>query len=843
MKCGRLKTAILISTWASLFAAHAQQVYAATGTVTVKARDSHEGDGLSARLFILEPLTATIEDPPEVILNARTRPVSIRPIPRGGTAFELEEGTYIFEAQSGGKRRVRTYFHVQPLGVLPIVFWMDPRHRSKEIEEARFSAGLSGSATFHGHVFDSRTGQALPGASVRLERTGVQTHADDQGYFSVQLRVPSLPDPASPAMDNLLIEFPGLPPQRRSVLISEGQTHWIIDMEETEEHVPDDPSTLISSDITEDLVNQALPLLQDLGFDEDVPFPWRDGVRQHPPLRVWNPPDSLRVGTDCDGTFCRGDVDVVSLETYVKRGLDNEWATPPIRGYHALRSGAVAFRGYGAYYFYNPLRKNKYDICSSAQCQRYDLKTTPEHDAAVDATAGILLQKNGAIIQAEHSLENNNLANPVPDRCANSDLGCGDGSAGSEAKGWPCLADPVCKGKSQPDPTEYYCYGHGRGMCQQGTDRWDLRRGKLWNWIVDHYYNDHYNLNGSGWANRMAVMTSPIGITSVRPVPSRVRPGGSFDIRVNSTNHSQTVHDQVIVTASLFSESTGYIIDPAHDRKLRLSPGSGNQDARRFDVPPGTPNGNYDLIVSFWLDVDQDGVAVAPPIDYEGRYDQPLVSLTLPDAVRVDSPPIPPFIYYRFSQGDLFGRTVRNWGPRQLDGTLAGTFLVVPGVSGNAIQLDGGTAYVEVNNSRDLAFQRGVEVEAFVWRWANVDEDAVASKWYGAEDQWLLTFYPVGNGLLIFSVRLQNGSYAAVEYPIPNRSYLQTWVHVGARYVPGQGLRLFWNGRLAAQRPVPPIAVVSGSQPVHIGDAGPGTIWSRFRGRIDEVRIRVPGGR
>jgi len=297
----------------------------------------------------------------------------------------------------------------------------------------------------------------------------------------------------------------------------------------------------------------------------------------------------------------------------------------------------------------------------------------------------------------------------------------------------------------------------------------------------------------------------------------------------------------MIVTASLFSRATGkHLIDSAHDRRLRLLPGDGNVDVRRFDVPRGTLNGNYDLVVSFWLDTDGDAVAVAPPDDFEGRYDQPLVSLTVPDAVRIESPPIPPFIYYRFNQGDILGRTVRNWGPRQLDGTLVGNVSVVPGASGSAIQLDGATAHVEVHNSRALAFPQGVEVEAFVWRAANVDEDAVASKWYGAQDQWLLTFYPVGNGLLLFSVRLQDGSYASVEYQIPDPGYLRTWVRVGASYVPGQGLRLFWNGRLVVQRAALPVAFASGSQPVHVGDAGPGTAWSRFRGRIDELRIRPP---
>jgi len=551
MKRGRLKIAIFISASVCLSAAIDQQVHAATGTVSAKARDSHEGFGLSARLFIFEPLTATIEDPPEVILSARTRLVSVRPIPPGGRTFQLEEGTYILEAHAGGYPRVRTYFHLEPLRELPIVFWLDSRERGRgEIAEARW-AGLRGSTVFQGHVFDSRTGRALPGASVRLERSGVQTQADGRGYFSLQLPVPAQPDSASPARDDLLIEFPGLRAQRHAVVLSESVTLWIVDLEESE-RVRQDPSALISSHIRGEPSPGALPLFQGADSEEKAPFPWRDGVKQYPPLMFHDPPDTLRVGTDCDGTFCPGEVDVVSLETYVKRGLDNEWAPPIQWGGQALRSGAIAYRGYGAYYFYNPLRKNKYDICSAPQCQVYDRSTRPGHVRAVDATAGILLQRNGAILQAEHSLENNNLANPVPALCANSDLSCGDGSAGSPATGWPCLRDEVCKGAGQPDLTEYYCYGHGRGMCQQGTDRWDRREGKLWNWIVDHYYNDNYNLNGSGWSVRTGRMTSPIEITGARPTPSRVEPGRSFDIRVSSTNESQTAHDRVILTASLF---------------------------------------------------------------------------------------------------------------------------------------------------------------------------------------------------------------------------------------------------------------------------------------------------
>jgi hypothetical protein len=366
MKRGGLKTAIFISASVCVFAARDQRVDAATGTVSARARDSQEGFGLSARLFIFEPLTATIDDPPEVILSARTRLVSVGPIPPGGRTFSLEEGTYILEAHAGGYPRVRTYFHLEPLRELPIVFWLDSRESGRgEVAEAR-----RGSTVFHGHVFDSQSGSALPGASVRLERSGVQTQADGRGYFKLQLPLQP-PDSESPARDDLLIEFPGRRAQRHPVVLSEGVTHWIVDLEENE-RVRQDPSALIAADIRGEPAPGPLPLFQGADSEEMAPFPWRDGVKQYPPLMFHDPPDTLRVGTNCDGTFCPGEVDVVSLETYVKRGLDNEWAPPIQWGAQALRSGAIAYRGYGAYYFYNPLRKNKYDICSAPQCQVYD---------------------------------------------------------------------------------------------------------------------------------------------------------------------------------------------------------------------------------------------------------------------------------------------------------------------------------------------------------------------------------------------------------------------------------------------------------------------------------------
>jgi hypothetical protein len=188
-------------------------------------------------------------------------------------------------------------------------------------------------------------------------------------------------------------------------------------------------------------------------------------------------PDFIRVGFGCSTATTCTTVEVFSLQTYVKRGLNDEW----IASWHqeSLRAGAVAYRSYGAYHLAHP-RAATYDICSTTSCQVNDSDTSLSTDIAVDATDGFVLVRNGEIFRSEYSAENNNL---LGDRsCSNVDRTCGDGFAGSPGAGWPCLEDPLCTGFS--------CFGHGRGMCQWGTQRWATERGRDWRWIVNHYYND-----------------------------------------------------------------------------------------------------------------------------------------------------------------------------------------------------------------------------------------------------------------------------------------------------------------------------------------------------------------
>jgi len=210
------------------------------------------------------------------------------------------------------------------------------------------------------------------------------------------------------------------------------------------------------------------------------------------------------------------------------------------------------------------------------------------------------------------------------------------------------------------------------------------------------------------------------------------------------------------------------------------------------------------------------------------------------------NPSFQPLIRYGFNDRTAFmSGLVPNQGSRRqsLDGFVTGDAQLTEGSSGglhdSALELDGESGFVEVANSRLVnVFAYGLAVEAQIRRETNDDEDAVVGKWY-LPDQWLLTVYPDGNGLLIFTVRLQDGTYESLKYPIPDDGYLGRWVRVGARAEAPGWLRLYWERRLVAQKLVGTrlIPLAPGDSPIHVGDAGIGTWWSRFHGSIDNVRI------
>lgn len=337
-----------------------------------------------------------------------------------------------------------------------------------------------------------------------------------------------------------------------------------------------------------------------------------------------SPPPSIRVGyadAACTTSCCTASCDntcTLALETYVRRGLDSEWIAS--WNTQSLRAGSLAYRSYGAWRVAHPINAN-FDICSSACCQVNDAGTHSSTDAAIARTPGLLLTRNGSeAASSEYSAENNSWDDPNDGlSCSNVDLSCGDGFAGSPSAGWPCLPDAVGAGHG--------CFGHGRGMSQWGTQRWALHASApRWVWIVDHYYNDNGNQNGAGTGLRTAQITSPVSLSGLGLNPSTIEAGESIEITATASNTAGAAHSHLLIGASLYKAGQGYVDDPSNDTSLNLA--TGNQGiSRTFDSPPTLAGGFWDVLLSLYLDVDENGTISA--------IDLPLALIRVDGALQV----------------------------------------------------------------------------------------------------------------------------------------------------------------------------------------------------------------
>lgn len=309
---------------------------------------------------------------------------------------------------------------------------------------------------------------------------------------------------------------------------------------------------------------------------------------------------------------------VLSLETYVARGLNDEWISSWNGA--SLRSGAIAYRSYAAHRVDHPISP-AFDLCSSACCQVNDPDTAPSTDAAVAATAGILLERQGSAFAAEYSAENNAWDDPDDGLlCSNADLSCGDGAVGSPALGWPCLDDAVAAGHG--------CFGHGRGLSQWGSMRWGRDFGWTWRRILDHYYN----ADGEPAGLRSATLASPVRVDGGGVCPARVGGGDRLRLHLDATDLAALPHPAVRFGASVVAPDGEWISDPDDDAPAPLEPGASNRESRWFDLPAIADPGLYDVALALWLDVDGDGAVTSADL----RLDLALLDDALEVAPGVD---------------------------------------------------------------------------------------------------------------------------------------------------------------------------------------------------------------
>lgn len=167
------------------------------------------------------------------------------------------------------------------------------------------------------------------------------------------------------------------------------------------------------------------------------------------------PPATVRIwrrSIDGAADSCSGRIDVLPLEDYIKGVLPHEW----IPSWHAesLAAGSLAIR---TYVWNWVLRGGKYDCADlddTTRSQVYRDDRLEVGNVAVDSTTGQAIVSGGSLVSGEYSAEN------------------GDPTAYG-------VADATCTGRE--------LFGHGRGMCQWGSQRWALR-GQTHDWIATHYY-------------------------------------------------------------------------------------------------------------------------------------------------------------------------------------------------------------------------------------------------------------------------------------------------------------------------------------------------------------------
>lgn len=560
---------------------------APAAAVELAARDAMTGAPLPASI---ELTTGT--GPMRINLDGRMRDVAT---PARGAAV----------ARAAGHRDL--HFVLAP-DAAPTTLLFDPLDEPAAFARlAALARARADGRWLQGHVRRAEDGAAIADATVELE--GRHALSDADGYFEIEL-APYDGDDAT--RSTLRVRAAGIGEQVRDGLArTPGVQRLVIALGR---------DTTAANDNAIGALDRTERSAGDGGDDRDAP-PARSatpiGTLLAPGLA---PPDTIRVGyadAACTQSCCTGSCShscVLPLETYVRRGLDSEWIAS--WNTQSLRAGSVAYRSYGAWRVAHPI-SGSFDICSSACCQVNDAGTSTSTDNAIARTPGLMLTRSGSeAASAEYSAENNSWDDPGDGlACSNSDLSCGNGFAGSPANGWPCLADSVGAGHG--------CFGHGRGMSQWGTQRWAIdASARRWPWIVDHYYND----NGTGTGQRTAVMTSPLTLANIVAQPAALAPGATFQLGADATNLAGAAHAHLLVGASLYRSGVGYIDDSANDAALSLASGT-HAIARSFHVPAATPDGSYDLLVSLYLDVDEDGAITSA--------DLPLALLTTSNAVQL----------------------------------------------------------------------------------------------------------------------------------------------------------------------------------------------------------------
>ncbi len=486
-KAGRRASLVML---ALSWLAYGAGAWAAT-TIDVVVRDSWTGLAVPSARLRLGPAGALTGAPQTA---ARVPGVQEQGLDATGrTRLALPSAASKLEVRAPGYALLRV--DMGPGANLPLTVWLDPERRQPMLAPAPDAATM----VFEGHVVDLASGLGLAGANVAI--AGQQTITRKDGSFALAVvAAPPAGDPALPLAEDLLVSAEGYTSYRQqgTLLVPGTAQHMILDLE---------PGTGLRSErAVQKVVDETRLGTQDPAVVQRE----LEALAREP---GWEPPsaepldgaddfvkgifvpgvyaaDGIKVGTGCDSSNCLScpAVAAMSLETYVERGVDNEWLISWDNpqggaGRQAFRAGAIAYRSYGVHYINNPATA-AYNISGTTCHQAYDSSSSSQSRHATRFTHSVVLSRDGiTVFRSEYSSENNALLGGMS--CPNPDLSCGAGKCGSPSRNWPCLVDhPNCSARP--------CFGHGRGMCQYGSSFWAINNGRDYLWILDHYYNNNY---------------------------------------------------------------------------------------------------------------------------------------------------------------------------------------------------------------------------------------------------------------------------------------------------------------------------------------------------------------
>lgn len=233
-----------------------------------------------------------------------------------------------------------------------------------------------------------------------------------------------------------------------------------------------------------------------------------------PPFQV---PQTLRVWRRSQGGSgsCDGVVEVVELDEYIRHVVPHEWYA----SWHeeSLRSGAIASRSYASWWVNAGGKYDCADVDDTSATQNYGESTDSRTDAAVAYTSGMFAMKDGEVVFAEYSAEN---------------------------------GDPTEYGVSEPHCTGEARKGHGRGLCQWGSQRWATNDGRDFEWIIGHYYPG---------ATVLFPLQSRLGAT---PGPLELVEGAAVEVELVWTNEGSATWDGQVRLETWPKDRASALFDP-----------------------------------------------------------------------------------------------------------------------------------------------------------------------------------------------------------------------------------------------------------------------------------------